>query len=760
MSLRLKILLYIILTTSVVFVLSIGFVNYKYLNFSKKFAAKTAELYTKQAATTAQSILNGDLKTVETLENIFSGYMDIPPQYRDSLFRKMLSDILIHNNNYLAVWESWELKAIDPTWQYPYGRRRTVAYWNLGKIEIKIDSLNLNKDEPSSLYFLLKSGVERTLLTNPYFYSYSSDTGASFLETSIARGIYNGDKFVGAVGIDVSLQRFESIINDIRPFKYSQIKIISNNGTIIASDEKKEIGKKIAEKYPMLKKYYVSKRIKEGDNFSFLYNIDKEKYFTSFYSIKLEDSDMPWSLMFTVSTNIINKKIKNISILLGLLSLISLFLISIIIWFVLRMIVRPIEKTTQTLEKMSKGYIGEDIKIEHKSKDELGRMSDAVNKLIEALIATQNFAIEIGRNNLNIKYKLLSNEDVLGKALLEMRDNIKHSKEEEEKRQKETEQLNWVQNGITQINEILREHSDNLLNLTYEVIKFIVTYTKSIQGGFYLIETQEENELIVLKAAYAYDRKKEMNAEIEIGEGLIGRAVKEKREIYIKNLPEGYLFVTSGLGEKSPDKLLISPLIFEDNILGAIELAGFNDYDKVTRELVTQMSVRISSSISIMLKNIETEKLLKESQLQTATFEMKERQFVRSRKRITEQQKKLKEKEKLLEKSMQAIRSIGIYLVLNEELEIIDTNEFLPKFLEVSKDEIIGKKIDEISFFAKGSKIWQKKLWEDVKNGILRKKYTKYNYNNHTIEVNETIFSVEEAGKLEIHIVGIEKTKE
>ncbi len=760
MSLRFKILLYIIFTTAVVFVLSIGYVNYKYWDFSKKFATKTAELYTRQAATTAQSILNGDLKTVETLESIFSGYTDIPKNLRDTLFRKMLADVLRDNSNYLAVWDSWELSAIDPSWQYTYGRRRSIAYWNMGRIDFKIDSVDLDREDANSVFFSLKSGKEKTLLTDPYFFSYSTDTGASFLETSIARGIYNGDQFVGAVGIDVSLERFENIINDIRPFKNSQIKIISNNGTIIASDEKKEIGKKLVEIYPMFKDHSVTKRIKKGDNFSFFYNIDKDKFFTSFYSINLEDSNMPWSLMFTVSSEIINKKIKSIFIVLGLLSFISLLLISVIIWFVLRMIVRPIEKTTQTLERMSKGYIGEDIKIYHKSKDELGRMSNAVNKLIDALLATQNFAIEIGRNNLDVKYKLLSNEDVLGKALLEMRDNIKRAKEEEEKRRKETEQLNWVQNGITQINEILREHSDNLGDLTYEVIKFIVSYTKSIQGGFYLIESKEEHELIVLKAAYAYDRKKEMTAEIEIGEGLVGRAVKEKREIYINNLPEGYLFVTSGLGEKSPDKLLITPLIFEDTILGAIELAGFNDYDDVTRELVNQMAVRISSSISIMLKNIETEKLLKESQLQTATFEMKERQFVRSRKKIAEQQKKLKEKEKLLDKSMQAIQNLGIYLVLNEDLEIIETNDFLPKFFEVPKEELIGKRIDEISHFAKGSKIWQEKLWEDVKNGILRKKYTRYTYNNHTIEANETIFSVEEAGKLQIHIVGIEKPKE
>lgn len=760
MSLRLKILFYIILTTAVVFILSVGFVNYKYWLNAKKYAIQTANFYSKQTAISAKSILQQDLQTVITLENIFSSFQEYDINEREEFYNKILVDVLRNNREYLSVWMSWELSSIDPQWQFTYGRKRTVAFWQLGNIKLAVDSVNLNGDVPGSMYYQLKQGIERTLLSNPYLYSYSQDTGSTFLETSIARGIFVGDRFVGAVGIDVSLQRFYNLIQQIKPFPNTYIKIISNNGTIVASDKKNEIGQDFLKIYPYFKAYNVSKYILNGNEESFFYKVENEQYFISFSPILVSDSDSPWSLAFIIPSNFVVKDIKNMTFLMLALSLVALLVISLIIWAVLSSIIKPISKTTFALEQLSRGVISEDIKVDLSSRDEMGRMAKAVNKLINTLIATQSFAIEIGKGNLDVKHNQLSYEDVLGKSLVEMRDNIRKSKQEEKRRLEESEELSWMQNGITMINEILRENSDDLNNLTYSVIRYIVKYTKSIQGGFYLLETKENKTIIVLKAAFAYERRKELKAEIEIGEGLIGRAVQEKKMLYLNDLPQGYTYVQSGLGDATPDKLLIMPLMFEDTVLGAIELAGFNEYSETAKELISQMSVRISSSVSILMKTIETENLLKESQLQTATFEIKEKQFVRTRKKVAEQKKQLKEKEQLLGNSLNAIKNIGIYIELDFEKKIIDINEFLPRFFETPKNEIIGKSIDEISIFVKGSKIWQEKFWEDVENGKIRKKITKYSYNNHEIDVYETFFSATVGTEKKIYIVGIEKQTE
>lgn len=756
MKLRVKVLIYIILTTSIIFIISVGFINLRYWNYTKSMATNIANMYAKQSATTAKSILTADLKTVEALEKVFISFKQFDKQTRTQFYEQILKDILENNPNFLAVWLNWELSAIDPEWTMPFGRQRTVAFISMGNIKIQIDSADLENDVPGSSYYLIKSGTEENLLTNPYFYSYTQDTGSTFLETSIARGIFIGEEFVGAVGIDISLQRFQKLLSQLKPFDDSKIIIISNDGTIVAYEDKNLVGKKIQKVFPEYTTYNIVENIKKGEIFNFTNTNNKNisEYF-SFYPIKLDGSTLPWSLGFIVSDQILIKDIKSNSQLLLLISIGSLIIIAIIIWGVLSIIVGPIEKTSRTLEALSKGNVSDSFKIKYSTKDELGGMAKATNILIDSLKQTQQFAIEIGKGNLEVKYELLSKNDVLGKSLIDMRDNLLKANQEEKLRAQESQRLSWTQNGITETNEILREFSNSVENLSSHLIKFLVKYTDSIQGGFYLIETHDTQKIIVLKSAYAFDRKKEIKAEIKIGEGLIGRAVKEKQRVIIENLPEGYLEVRSGLGDKSPNNLIIIPLLFEDSVLGAIEIASFNKFDKFKIEFLEQIAVRITSSVSVLLKNIETANLLKESQLQTATFEMKEKQFMRQRRKLVEKQNNLELKSAQLDVTLKSIKQIGLYVELTPDKTIIDTNDFLPKFFQVDKSFLIGKKITEITKFVKGSKIWIEKFWEDIIKGETRKKSTIYYKDDVQIKITDIYFLVKDSESDKIIIIGI-----
>ena len=64
------------------------------------------------------------------------------------------------------------------------------------------------------------------------------------------------------------------------------------------------------------------------------------------------------------------------------------------------------------------------------NRDEIGKMVGAVNELSYKLRETATFANEIGQRNFRGKFTPLSDEDILGKALLTMRDNLKTSGDE------------------------------------------------------------------------------------------------------------------------------------------------------------------------------------------------------------------------------------------------------------------------------------------------------------------------------------------
>ncbi len=93
-----------------------------------------------------------------------------------------------------------------------------------------------------------------------------------------------------------------------------------------------------------------------------------------------------------------------------------------------RSIVKPIHKLNNIIQALSKGQFP-DVEL-RETGDEIGYMTRSVNKLKAGLISTASFAEEIGKGNLNVEHQLLSEDDVLGKSLLSMKDNLKSAIDE------------------------------------------------------------------------------------------------------------------------------------------------------------------------------------------------------------------------------------------------------------------------------------------------------------------------------------------
>ena len=83
----------------------------------------------------------------------------------------------------------------------------------------------------------------------------------------------------------------------------------------------------------------------------------------------------------------------------------GLSLLSITVWIIARKITKPIIKTTKKLTQIAKGEILELEKLTINSNDEIDQMGMSLNSLIDGLNSTANFANEIGRGNLKIKFK-------------------------------------------------------------------------------------------------------------------------------------------------------------------------------------------------------------------------------------------------------------------------------------------------------------------------------------------------------------------
>ena len=315
----------------------------------------------------------------------------------------------------------------------------------------------------------------------------------------------------------------------------------------------------------------------------------------------------------------------------------------------------PINRTKNILLSMARGILPKD-KLPEGS-DEVGQMSKALNLLIKGLTNIFNFSLEIGKGNFDSQFTPLSDEDVLGHSLVEMRDELKKASEEDRKRKEEDDQRNWASQGLAKFSDILRKSSNDLEEFSYEIISQIVKYTNSNQGGMYVINDIDKNDIYIeMKACYAFDRRKYLQRQIRIGEGLVGRCYQEKEKIYLTEIPNDYIKITSGLGDENPRALLIVPLIYNDVIYGLIELASFKDIPDYVIEFIERVGESIAATISSVKSNIQTTYLLEQSQQQAEEMSAQEEEMRQNMEELRATQEQSARREEELHHEVEELR--------------------------------------------------------------------------------------------------------
>tara|TARA_B110000037_G_scaffold137836_1_gene156023 strand:- start:8772 stop:10598 length:1827 start_codon:yes stop_codon:yes gene_type:complete len=137
-------------------------------------------------------------------------------------------------------------------------------------------------------------------------------------------------------------------------------------------------------------------------------------------------------------------------------------------------IVKPVNNLREVLLSLGKGIFPKQ-KIEIRN-DEIGDMSSAVVDLVDGMTKTTHFAEEVGQSNFKSPYQPLSNEDVLGHALLKMRDELAETERILEQKVKERTE------------EVVRQRDENerqrlKLEDLYKAVTASIRYAKRLQNS-------------------------------------------------------------------------------------------------------------------------------------------------------------------------------------------------------------------------------------------------------------------------------------
>lgn len=278
--------------------------------------------------------------------------------------------------------------------------------------------------------------------------------------------------------------------------------------------------------------------------------------------------------------------------------------------------------------------------------NELGAVGAQINDVLENLKDATDFVTAIGQGNLTMSYhESLDNnyqkgKNALADSLIEMQGKLQALNDEERKRQ-------WTNEGVAKFVDILRSSNDNLSTLGDKIISALVQYTRSNQGGLYILNDEDENNKhLELISLFAFDIKKHEERRIKLGEGLLGQTFLERETTYYNRVPDEYIRISSGLGEANPRAILIVPLKVDREVYGIVELASFNEFLPHEIAFVEKLGETIASTLSSVRAAQRNRHLIEQFQQQTEEMRAQEEEMRQNMEELQATQEEIARKEK------------------------------------------------------------------------------------------------------------------
>ncbi len=297
-------------------------------------------------------------------------------------------------------------------------------------------------------------------------------------------------------------------------------------------------------------------------------------------------------------------------------------------------------------------------------------------------VATQAEAIAAGDYAADVAPR--SEQDKLGAALQVMTRALRES-------QHLNERQDWLKTGITRLNDVLRGDAV-LVELASKTISEMSTYLDAKVGAIFLSGGDDDTAL-TLQGSYAYMKRKGVSNVFELGEGLVGQAALEKQQVLVSNVPEDYVKITSGLGERIPSFICVTPFISGDRVLGVVEVGMLNDMTEDQMEYIAQAMPALAIAVESTQARTDLADSLRESMALSEELLTQQEELKVSNEELEGQTQMLKQSEVDLQSQQEELRVInteltGKSVVLEQQKRSVElTNEKL----EISQQEIEEK---------------------------------------------------------------------
>src|SRR5271165_4180141 len=227
-------------------------------------------------------------------------------------------------------------------------------------------------------------------------------------------------------------------------------------------------------------------------------------------------------------------------------------------------------------------------------------------------------------------------KDNINAMVRSLRESVQASRDQE-----------WLKSNLARIAGMMQGHRD-LAVVAELMMDELAPLVGSQHGTFFLSEPVNGDTQLRLIAGYGLRTDKAAPIQYRLGQSLIGQAARSKRSIVVADLPEGYVKISSGLGEAPPANLAVLPILFEDQVLGVIELASFTPFTPVQTDFLEQLTETLGVNFNTIIANSRTDALLEESQRLTSELQARSEELQNQQVELQRSNAELEDKAALL----------------------------------------------------------------------------------------------------------------
>jgi HAMP domain-containing protein len=343
-------------------------------------------------------------------------------------------------------------------------------------------------------------------------------------------------------------------------------------------------------------------------------------------------------------------------IFVGILFLVQLGLGIVLAFVYADILSRAIKEIRQAMKSLADGIFPGKMPI--KTTEEIGDTKQAFNQLLDRMQAATSFSEALGNGELSSRYDTNFREDVLARSLIKMQDKLNEAQDRQA-------MIHWANEGTALFSELLKNQAEDTVALVDNLLKHLVKYVGMNQGALYSVVDQAGERYLNRLATFAYERKRFVSQRLDPDQGIIGQCIAEGNTIVLTDIPVGYVQITSGLGEATPRYIIVLPLKMRDDVVGAIELAGFHSLKPHQVQFLEKIAEYVASALGSRRVYDDTQKLLAEARENNQRLQAQEEEIRQHAEEMQAMQEDMTRQQRMLEEEIRTLKMNGTLQSVN-----------------------------------------------------------------------------------------------